>query len=305
MKTERRHDLETNDLARHAAVWIEKLKPHSSTIFGTIIVIFGLVIVISLWGGSTNLKQQAAWDKYAKALLADDPEFFELQKISTDESFAGTPMQEWAQITYADRQTGLATAGFFIDREGTQERLESVAGIYESLITTAKVEEILNRAHYGLGRVYELQNRLEEAREQYDQVAGAYKLLASNRSEELLKPEVQESYKWLAEAKMPKRSGSGATGAKPAFEAPLPSGGFDASSIEDILGLSGDDSKEEKAEEDTDAEDKTEQPTFELDEIFMEEGTEAEQPEGESAADTPADDATESETEAETESTEP
>lgn len=274
MKTERRHDLETNDLARITAEWIEKLKPHASTIFGSAIVVFGLLILISYWGSGSNFREQGAWDKFAKAYLTQGSDQIGLQEVATDEAFVGSPMQDWAQVTWADQQTAQASGFYFTERDSADELLTSAAAIYEGLIDTTKSEEIRNRSRYGLGRVYELQNRLDEAITQYDSVAGTLQMLAENRSEELAKPETKESYEWLSKVKISKPSSGSASGTKPAFEAPLPTGGLEASSVEDILGLGGDsDETEADSEVESESADKTEQPVLQLDDIFMDEGT--------------------------------
>ena len=276
MKTERRHDLETNELARHMAGWIEKCKPHASQIFGTAIVVFGILILASLWGGAQRLGEEAAWDDYAAAMNSGDDYLYNLQQVVQNQAHTGTEMQEWAKVTLADMQTAQATQRYLLDRSESESLIEEATIVYEDLISSAKLEELRNRARFGLGRLYELQDRLDEAQEMYDAVVGDYELVARARSEYLTKPEVQEALKWLANAELPKREPGGATGDKPSFEAELPSAGFDAQSLENILGLSGEGSDDRYGSSESAAEegaDKTEQRTFELDEVFLDEET--------------------------------
>ena len=314
MKTERRHDLETNDLARHVAGWIEHCKPYASQIFGALIVVFGLLILVTLWGDAPDTQDEAAWEAYAEGLTADSRGLFGLQKVSVDENYAGTDMQEWAQITWADGQVAIGSQQMFWDREGFNERLDKAKVIYESLIDTSKSEDIRNRARFGLGRTFELRNEPDEAREQYAAVTGSFERIAQNRLERLDKPETEEFLAWLAEADLPERKSSSASGTKPAFEADLPSSGFDATSLDDILGISTD--SEDSDADDSKAEDKTEQPVFEVDPIFLDDGTDSDSTdsdttdtdpaETESEAESPAEsDSAEAAAEAESESSEP
>ena len=270
MKTERRHDLETNDLARHTAEWIEKLKPHTSQIFGTVLAVAGVLILVYLWTSTSDSQEQAAWTDYALAIESDDPDAFDLQKVATNEAYAGTSMQEWASAAWADLQTAVATQTFLRDRESAEQRLSEAEPVYLELIQSAKDEQIRNRAHYGLGRVYQMLDRLDEAQEHFDSVGGDYQAIAQARAEQLLDPEFQDACKWLATAELPKREPTGVSGDKPAFEAELPdAGGVSARSLEDILGFTGgdDDRYGDQGPEEG-----------ELDEIFQEEQSETETP---------------------------
>ena len=72
MKTERRHDLETNELARYTAEGIEKVKPFSGQLFAGALVVIGILILISLWGSAAESKEAAAWTDYFLAFSSSD-----------------------------------------------------------------------------------------------------------------------------------------------------------------------------------------------------------------------------------------
>ena len=273
MKTERRHDLETNDLARMTAEGIEKVKPFGSQLFGTALVIVGILILLSMWGTASDSKEAAAWTDYALALDSTDQDLLKLQSVAEDEEHAGSAMQEWAYITWADRQTALASYQYLRNREDATDRLERVEQVYENLEKGSASDLIVNRARFGLGRVYEMQNRLEEAQEKFDAVQGNFALIARSRSENLLKPEVQEACNWLASAELPKAQATGATGDKPLFDVNLPGSDEPKSrSLEDILGFAGDEDASGRYGEDSAADE--EKPEAKLDDIFQDEGTE-------------------------------
>lgn len=254
MKTERRHDLETNELARWATVWVEKIKPYSNAIFAGVVVLLGVVAVGSMWGSSSEAEQEAAWDAYALAIHERDLDMNKMQQVAADPGIDGTVVQAWAFAVWADRQLFLASQGMLIDRESAQKRLESVEKVYSELTQVTGDDQLLNLAHYGLGQVYELQNRFDEAQDEYDQVGGAWEALARARADHLLAPGVKENFEWLATAQLPKRTLEGAPGtpgARPDFEADLP----DASSVplnvgpqsfEEIFGGSSDEKSEDR-----------------------------------------------------------
>ena len=275
MKSKKRHDLETNELARHAAVWIEKIKPYSAQLLGAAVVLAGIAVLGSTWSSVSQSQQEEAWNAYALAINANDLEMFNLQRVASDEVHEGTSMQEWALVTWADRQLTIATKTYFTDRESTSERLNRIASIYERLAENAGDEQILGRARYGLGRTYEMQNRLEDARQQFDLVRGDFEALARDRADFLFTPEAQEDYQWLSTVDLPKFPVQGATGSRPEFEAELPSTGLDARSLEEILGLSPDNQPQDRYQADAPAtepeEGATEDSSSEVDEIFEDE----------------------------------
>ncbi|MCH8839192.1 MAG: hypothetical protein IH831_00660 [Planctomycetes bacterium] len=235
MKTERRHDLETNELARWAAAKIEKIKPYSTQLVGGVVVLLGMAVVGSMWSSVSESQQEAAWDAYALAVNTSDMEMDNLQRVATNDAHAGTVMQEWAFATWADRQLALASQAYLIDRTDTKERLRRVVSVYEQLAESAGDEQLRNRARYGLAQVYEMQNRLDDARRQYDLVQGDLEAIARVRADHMLAPGVQEAYDWLATAELPRRAlrdAPGTPGSRPAFEAELP----DTSSVPLNLG---------------------------------------------------------------------
>jgi len=127
-------------------------------------------------------------------------------------------------------------------------------GIYENLASGAVDFQVQNRARFGLARVYELQNKLDEARQQYLTVRGDLQPQASDRAKQLESEEVKKASSWLATAELPKRDltgGQGATGARPNFDASLPvaqpsSDGISAESLEKLLGELNSDSPVEE-----------------------------------------------------------
>lgn len=264
MKTERRHNLETNELAHRIAMWIERIKPYSAQLFVAAIVLLGLAVANSLWNSHSASRQEAAWDAYALAIDTADPELLSLQRVAGEDQYTDTPMQEWAYVAWADRQVLWSAQTYLVDREASKDRLRRVAGIYDELASAARDRQIQNRARFGLARVYEMQNRLDDARRQYELVQGDLAPLASERAKQLDSPEVQAACAWLDTAKLPKRiatDGLGIPGSRPNFEAPLPSAPSGNSTpavthtLEELLGELDDESSDDDRYNKGDAED--------------------------------------------------
>ena len=235
MKSEHRHELQTNELSAGLAGWIDKVKPFTGQIITGAVLLALVYAGLAVWDARSAEKEKAAWDAYALALDTSDPEMKSLQRIANDDQYAGTKMQEWAYMGWADRQVLNAMGSYLFDRKITKDRLQGVSDIYEQFSSRAADPQIQNRARFGLARVYELQNKLDEARQQYLTVRGNLQPQASDRAKQLESKDVLEACSWLATAELPKRDltgGQGATGARPEFDADLP----DAQSTLDVIG---------------------------------------------------------------------
>ncbi len=234
MKSERRHDLESNELV----IWLEKFRPYAGQATAVVAVLVSVLAIGSIWNSGSAAKQKAAWDAFALANDTSDPELMALLSVADNEEYAGTPMPEWAQVTWADRQLLLAGQAYLADREAALSRLKKVEGIYSTLAAGASDSEVKNRARFGLARVYELQNKLDEAKEQYATVQGDLKSLASERAAQLDLPEVREACAWLATADLPRPSGDGTQQGRPSFDVEFPAtdgGEFNTKTLEDLL----------------------------------------------------------------------
>jgi len=251
MKSEHRHQLETNVLSAKLARWIEGVKPFTGQILTGLVMLDVVYVGLAIWDSQSAQRERAAWDAFAFETDTSDPELKGLHRIASDEQYAGTKMQEWAYVSWADRQVLTAMGSYLYDREKTKDLLRSVEGVYEQLETSASDSQVLNRARFGLGRVYELQNKLDEAKQQYFRVSGDLQLQASERAKQLDSEAVREACQWLASAELPKRDqtgGQGASGQRPDFNAGLPSANEDSinpKSLAELLGDFSDEAPEE------------------------------------------------------------
>jgi hypothetical protein len=251
MKSEERHRLETNTLATELTVWSEKLKPYTSAILFAIAVVFGLYAVLSFWNGRSDARQAKAWDDYEMALLEGGMDFRTVYSVANNEELAGTRMQDWAYLAWADRQLLLAAQNYLLDRDAAKTRLNEIKAVYDTYSTQALEPEVRSRAWFGLARVNEIQNNFDEAKKNYAQVEGALAPVAEARLKELEDrgEEFAEVGQWLATADLPRpvQPAGGATpGVRPDFDSPLPPTGtgadpFNPGEMFDVLGGAGGD----------------------------------------------------------------
>lgn len=226
MKSERRHDLETNELAVRMQEWIDRLKPYSTQIGLVIVGLIVLAYIASALGGASVIKEQKAWDDFTLASYSTDPELASMKLLAENEEFASTSVPEWAYLAWANRQVQLASQTYLVDRAGTNKRLEAVQKILGNLVEGAGNQQVKERAQYGLAQTLEMLGKAEDAKKAYGRVKGDLAVLAKSRAEELDNLEVAKTCEWLATVELPKQEPASTagilSGAKPNFEANVP-----------------------------------------------------------------------------------
>jgi hypothetical protein len=223
MKSVQRHNLETNWLAKHMKVWIERAQPHLAKIAGVAAAVFLAIIVVVWMTGASASRELEAWDLF-NAIVSQrtmtQRSLTELNRAA--EEYQDTAIQELASITWADGQVWAASRDLLHDRAGATAALDKAASTYQSLIDTSSDDAIVDRAHFGMGRVYELRNEPDKARDEYLLVKGTFVAQAKLRADELAKQKTKRALSWLAMAEAPKvtaPAGGGTPGQRPGFEA--------------------------------------------------------------------------------------
>jgi hypothetical protein len=219
MKSEHRHDLETNELAKRLAVFLDRLRPYSTPILSALLVVVGLIVAGSYVQSSSAFRKSEAWNDYNLAVEGLQPDL-DLLKQSA-EAHADSTMAEWSNITWADGQLFRASRLYIQNRAAANEMLKNAENAYDNLIRNAEDLRIKSRAHFGLARVYEMRSELDKATKEYALVEGAFADLAKQRVEALQSTRAQEVYNWLATAPTPRAiSGEGGLGATSTGQTP-------------------------------------------------------------------------------------
>jgi predicted negative regulator of RcsB-dependent stress response len=218
MKAQHRHELETNALAKRLGVVVERLRPYAPTVIGVVVVCLAGLIGLSYFSGASAARESETWNSYNQAVESLIPNLDRLKQAA--EENAGTPAQLWANAAWADGQVWMACRDYIQRRAVAMEELSRAETAYKTLLKSTEDQQLLDRAHFGLGRIYEMRNEPDAARENYLAVRGGFADIAKLRAEKLADQKSRDVYEWLASAQAPRRAspaGSGAPGQRPDF----------------------------------------------------------------------------------------
>ncbi|HUT10217.1 MAG TPA: hypothetical protein VMY42_06950 [Thermoguttaceae bacterium] len=209
MKSERRHELEKNELANWMAKSIEGIKPYTNWILGTILLATLATASYAWWSGRSGTKTEEAWALYYQALDNKDPE--ELDAVG--DKYPNHEAAYWATIASADCLRDQGCDELFRDKAVAGEKLTEAVERYMKVLGDEDCEDpmLLQRATFGLARALESQTELERARQRYQEVYtkwpdGPFAAAAKHRYEELGKDSTRLDYDRFAKWGPPKSS---------------------------------------------------------------------------------------------------
>ncbi len=225
MKSKRRHELKTNELADQLGQWIARARPHTTT---ALIVVAGCVLVLAGWyfvASGQERKQAESWRSYMLASANQLNDAAEDLSLVADR-FPDTPAGQWAALRAADFKAFDGMRLMFSDRAAAETALNTAKSHYRSVLESkpaAKDTMLSSRARFGLAQVLENQCELDKAKEEYERVvqsAGGTTLekAAQERIDRLDTAAIKKWYNWFANQKpAPRHLESGPTSSSPAL----------------------------------------------------------------------------------------
>ena len=220
MKSERRHELEQNELAIWLAETAETIKPYTNIILAVALVGV-LCIAIYAWF-SRQSRAEAA--KASASLVSAS--VFDLDKLQeTVDKYPKTSAGQLAAVTLADYYLAVGCAAVLDDRAMANQNLGKAIDLYKQALEHALDPLLRERATLGLARAYETRGDLEQAAGLYEQVLqqwpkGAYSTVAANRLRDIQRRSTREFYDRLASYEPKGRfiEGPGLPTDKPTFD---------------------------------------------------------------------------------------
>jgi len=220
MKSERRHELERNQLL----VWLletsEKIKPYTNMILGAILVVLLAVLAATLWMRYHEGQSSGAWDAYFASLSNMDRTGLE----NVAQKHPGTGAGHWALVTLGDLQLDSGCNLLFVNKTSANLELRKAVENYQAVLAQSANPALLERATYGVARAREAQGDLEQALKAYGDIVerwpkGTFAEVAKERIVDLKSPSTRSFYDKFAkyDPKPALANEPGTPGKKPAF----------------------------------------------------------------------------------------
>jgi hypothetical protein len=207
MKSERRHELQTNTLADWVGHQIEAVKPHLNLILTGILAAIAVVLVWAYFLRWNASQSTAAWSDFYRA--ADESEPAALLEMAKEH--AGEPASVWALLLAADAQLAEGAEQTFTDRKAAEKSLKQAAQTYDTVLKELRDPTLRRRALFGLAESHEAlysvtndKKDLDAARDAYKQIAQqwpetALGRAAKQKADELASPVTQDFLAWFSQ----------------------------------------------------------------------------------------------------------
>lgn len=200
MSSERRHQLEHNELA----VWLFKvnksIEPYSKQI--AILVSLSIVALLawSFLSSEEVAKRSDATLQLIQASGSGDAGM--LGEVA--ESYQGTASGSWAKLYEGQALVSQGIQTIFTDRTFAEELLQQAEDVLLSAVNSSTETLLVSRGHYGIAQAREALGEVEKAIESYNQViqvneSEAMVKRAEARIEALERPESQAFLAWFSE----------------------------------------------------------------------------------------------------------
>ena len=200
MNSERRHELQENELAVQLGRINKAIEPYSKLIAVVVGAVVLGVIALALYQSKTSGDRSDATLALIEASLRQDPS--DLSQIAS--SYPNTSAAAWAKLYEGNALLAEASQSLFVDRTTAEDSIRQARSAYNSAIAMSDDRIVLSRAHFGLARASEALGEIETAIREYEATVLAREsdsmvALASRRIESLQAPATQSFVEWFAE----------------------------------------------------------------------------------------------------------
>ncbi len=166
--SQKKRELEQNELADALTANLEKLQPYYSRIMLVVVaVVLGIVAVV-FWNSTRRSVNEGQWEEYLDSTrFADIRGMEEVAKIYPDKPAGQLAMLHAADYDFARGSTSLVN-----DRDEFKDKIRKAIERYEVLVSDKyRVEPLLKRrATFALGHSHESLGEFDKARQYYQQL---------------------------------------------------------------------------------------------------------------------------------------
>ncbi len=233
MKSEERHRLQENVLAKSLKGVVEAITPYANAILAVILLGVVLLGVWKWWQTQSAHAAASAWEDLYTAMAANDTAA--LDRVM--EQNPGTEVASWAAILTGDMHLTSGCQDLFTNKATAGQQLRKAVDKYMKVRSESRTPALRERATYGLGRAYEAlcgtrqsEGEMNKAVQAYEEVVKnwpkeTYAGAASQRLADLKEAKTKEFYDKFAQYD-PQPAFTPASPGQPLFDSKsLPEGG--------------------------------------------------------------------------------
>lgn len=202
MKSERRHELQTNVLANQLGTAIESSRPIAPLVLGGLAVVVVAAIGFGVYNSYAQKANSEAWTEYYLNIGSGDAEAFN----TVVDQFPSSSAAPWARQMMGDNQLLRGTEALYRSRAEGEQLIEEAIDSYKAVIEATNEPELRSKASIGLAQAYESLGKIDEALKFYGDVekSGSQPTLvqmAAERSAWLRTDSSKKFYEWFATLK--------------------------------------------------------------------------------------------------------
>ena len=206
MKSERRHELQHNDLLTWVNGIVESVKPYSTLILLLLVAVTVVGGGWRWWSRRAAAESAYAWDDLFNAMNSRSPA--DVNEVA--ELRPGSNVAQWAAVVAGDMYLSVGCQELFQSKATAAQELRKAVDSYLSVLKESRSSVLRQRATFGLARAYESlagtrqsEGELDKAIQHYGEVIenwpdGAYAEAARRRLEDLERQSTKEFYDKLA-----------------------------------------------------------------------------------------------------------
>jgi len=206
MKSERRHELQENELAGKLGEYVAKIQPYSKALIGVIAILAALVFSGFYFSGQKQKNAELSWADYFHATANLDADG--LRDIA--DRYAGTKAAAWSFQSAGDIYLASGARTMYFDRQRAASEFISAKESYEAALAAAKDDMLIQRAIFGIAQSHEALEEYDDATKTYQRVADQWPATAiaeaaTERMDFLNLPSTREFYSWFVKQSPPAR----------------------------------------------------------------------------------------------------
>jgi hypothetical protein len=170
MKSERRHELQHNELADWLAKTGDDIKPYQNYILLGVVAVVVVVVGYTLWSRSAAATTTKAWTELGAAMQSGDTDAL----AQVIKAYPNTNVAYVGSVVAADLHLAKGCDQRFKSKSAAQQELSSAIALYDTVLKQCRTQSLLARATYGMARAKETQCDRDAAKKLYEEVVAKW-----------------------------------------------------------------------------------------------------------------------------------